>query len=137
MIISMCSPNLTLQHMEQAKKFVDQNKEKFKNLYSFVKTNKKFPDFPIASKEIQIIITELGFLGSRNRRNWNMNSFEENFKRVERFKEDHRLDNKIKDDVLEYLGKALDYQDKYFVFPSNAEWFNTYSQQIFDYYDNI
>lgn len=136
MMVSLCCPHLSRKNLEEAKNFVSQNKEKFKQLYAFVKNNKKFPDFPLASKEIQFALKKLGFLGCFNN-HWNTNKFEENFNRVERTKNDHRLDNDVKDKVMEYLAKALEYQNKYFVFPSNAEWFNNYSQKIFDYYDNI
>ena len=135
-MVSLCCPHLPHSNLEEAKNFVSQNKEKFKQLYDFVKNNKKFPDFPLASNEIQVMLTELGFLGCYTR-HWNTNKFEENYKRVEKTKNDQTLDQEVKKKVLEYLGKALEYQDKYFVFPSNAEWFNNYSHQIFDYFDNI
>ena len=135
MMMSLCCPHLTLKNLEGAKYFLSQNKEKFKQLYDFVKNNKKFPDFPLASKEIQLMLSQLGFLGSGNR-HWNVNKYEENYLRVRRTKNDSRLDKNMKNEFLEYLEKALEYQDKYFVFPTTAEWFNNYSQEIFDHYDN-
>ena len=127
--MSFCSPHLS-KYFEEAKHFVKLNKEKFEELFAFVKKNKKFPDFPDFPEDIRSYLLEFKFIQENG---WNTGSYEENCKRLVKKKSKAGFDDEKMNEVFEDISKALKYQREYFVFPTNAQWFNTYSKYIFSY----
>lgn len=124
-----CCPHLSSCNLpERFNNTISEKSKKFEQLFDFVKKNKKFPDFPICSQYIDLFLRKLGFV---KKNGFNKQKYEANCSRIEKFKNDETFDKNLKNQILEYLHQALEYQREFFVFPMNAEWFNKYSDFIF------
>ena len=116
-----------------------ENEKKFEKILSYIKLNKKFPDFEENSKLIEEngmyylqfrILPEMQYLFT------NVNFFYEmNLNYIENipFKKNNRKWLKLYNSLTIHL----DYQKEFLVLPYRANYFNKYSKLVFSHLENI